>query len=228
MPIYVTALTIDKDTSTPSINAGSPASYTIRLKNISNLAATNVSITDSLASSDFSYAAAVPATISFYNSSNTLISSSTATNDGFWGGGWSLAAGEYVVVQFNVNTANSTPPASYDSNADASFTWNGSASTIDDKGRVAQDSGTPDGEDPATRRRCADYFAAHQQEYLDTCGFRRWNGCLQNIHGKYWRRCDDRCRHKRCLTRRFQLLAAASVSITENSATRAGRLVGTG
>ncbi len=145
--IYVTALTIDKDTSTPTIGAGGTASYTIKLDNISDKNATNVSITDTLPSTDFSYATA-DATITFYDSLGTVISTTTATNDGSWGGGWTLLPGEYVVVEFDVDAAGDALPKNYDSNAAAGFTWDGSTDTIDDKGEVEQDPGTPHGEDP--------------------------------------------------------------------------------
>jgi len=145
--LYVTALTIDKDTSTGSISAGTTASYTIRVDNISDQNATNVSVTDTLASADFSYAAA-DATITFYNSSGGVISSTTDTNDGAWGGVWTLGPGEYVIVSFDVDVAADAPPSSYDSNAAAGFTWDGSTDSIDDKGEVEQDPGTPHDEDP--------------------------------------------------------------------------------
>ncbi len=146
--IYVTALTIDKDTTTPALPAGDTAAYTIRLDNISDSNATNVTISDSLASADFSYSTS-DATITLYDSTDTVISSTTDANDGVWDIPWTVGADEYLVIQFDVDIAGDAVPSTYDSDAEAEFDWDGNIDEIvDDKGEVEQDSGTPHDEDP--------------------------------------------------------------------------------
>jgi uncharacterized repeat protein (TIGR01451 family)/fimbrial isopeptide formation D2 family protein len=146
--VYVTALTIDKDTSTPSLSAGDTATYAIRLDNISNSDATNVTITDTLAGVGFSYDAA-DAAITLYDSTDAVISSTTDSNDGSWNIPWTIGADRYVVIVFDVDIAGDAVPRTYDSDAQAEYDWGGSIDeTVDDKGEVEQDSGTPHGEDP--------------------------------------------------------------------------------
>ena len=146
--INVTAVTMDKDTSTPTVSAGGTASYTISVKNISDTDATNLSVTDTLPAG-FSYDGGNDATIVFYDALGNVVSSTTATNDGSWGGGWTLGPGESVEITFTADIGANTPPDTYDSSASAQFDWGGTANTtIDDKGEVAQDLGTPHNEDP--------------------------------------------------------------------------------
>ncbi|MBI9084248.1 MAG: DUF11 domain-containing protein [Desulfobacterales bacterium] len=144
--INVTAVTIDKDTTTPTVSAGGTAAYTIRVKNISDTDATNLSVTDILPDG-FSYAGTL-ASIVFYDALGNEDSSTTATNDGTWGGTWSLGPGESVAITFTAVAGAGIAPDTYDSTASAQFDWGGSTDTIDDLGEVAQDLGTPSGEDP--------------------------------------------------------------------------------
>ena len=109
-----------------------------------------MTIDDVLPSASYSYDGGSDATLTLRDASDdSLINSATQTNDGSWTLPWTLGAGEYVVVEFDVIAAAGIVPGTYDSNAEAEFDWDGNIDeTVDDKGEVAQDPGTPHNEDP--------------------------------------------------------------------------------
>jgi uncharacterized repeat protein (TIGR01451 family) len=148
--ISVTAMTIDKDTTTPRVEAGGIATYTIRVDNITEVTIDQISVTDALPTG-FTHVSG-NATIDFYAAGSDPAvdpptSTLTETNDGNWGGAWELDADEFLIVTFDADT-NSVDANTYDNTAGADFQLNGSPYTINDLGNAGQDLGTPDGADP--------------------------------------------------------------------------------
>ena len=138
--IFFTSLTIDKDTSTPSVSIGDTASYTIVLENIGAAVVTDVTVADSL-----------PAGFTFNSGGVVEVDATrTSTQDPFFGasnlnwGTWDIDPGGTVTITFNVDIAITTPAGTYDNTVTADSNEVG---PIDDDGTVAQDAHTPSGED---------------------------------------------------------------------------------
>lgn len=148
--IHVTAVTIDKDTDTPVVPAGGTATYRIRVENISDLDATNVTISDTLPADT-----AVPpgftfnsATITETNASRTGTTNPAGGDTTLNWGTWTINAGGSVEIVFDADVDIDIIPRTYDNTAAANFDFDGSNYTIDDSGRVGQDQGAPSGTDP--------------------------------------------------------------------------------
>ncbi len=148
--IDVAPLVIDKDSITKTVSSGGTAQYTVKFQNISDIDATGVSISDTL-----------PAGFSVVSTDSIVTTAgvsplgpaapATVPNPGdtnlTWGP-WDVDSLGEVLVTFTVAVAATVAPDVYDNTASADATWNGSLVSIDDKGEVAQDLGTPSGEDP--------------------------------------------------------------------------------
>ncbi|MEJ2551449.1 MAG: SdrD B-like domain-containing protein, partial [Anaerolineales bacterium] len=139
--VFFTSLTIDKDTSTPSVSIGGTAAYTIVLENIGAAAVTNATVADTLPAG-FTYAGGSVVEVSATRTSTT----NPAVGDSAlnWGT-WDIDPGGTVTITFDVDVPITTPAGTYDNTATADSTEVG---PIDDDGTVAQDAHTPSGADP--------------------------------------------------------------------------------
>lgn len=136
-----TGLTIDKDTSTSTAEAGGTATYTIVLANGGSTGVTDLTIADSLPT-DFTFASALITETSAIRTSTTNPSVGDSSLN--WGT-WDIAAGGSVSINFVVNIDASAALGTYDNTASADSNESG---VIDDAGTTAQDPDTPSGEDP--------------------------------------------------------------------------------
>ncbi len=139
--IFFTSLTIDKDTSTPSVSIGDTATYTIVLENIGAATVTNVTVADTLPTG-FTYASGSVVEVDATRTSTTNPGvGDTSLN---WGT-WDIDPGGTLTITFDVDVNVGTTPGTYDNTATADSTEVG---PIDDAGNSAQDANTPSGEDP--------------------------------------------------------------------------------
>ncbi len=151
-------LEIDKDTSTPTVNPGGTATYTIRVRNVGDANATLVQISDvlmpegatcptcfSLASFSIAQDAGVVRT----TTTNPALGATSLT----WGN-WTLPANAAVTITYTVNVPAGMAAGTYENTATTVFDTNGNGSigagdtTVDDTGNAAQDADTPAGLDP--------------------------------------------------------------------------------
>ncbi len=139
--VFFTSLTIDKDTSTPSVSIGGTATYTIELENIGAVAVTNVTVADSLPAGFTYIDYGVVEVDAFRTSTQDPFSGASNLN---WGT-WDIDPGGTVTITFIVDIAITTPDGTYDNTVTADSTEVGA---IDDDGNAAQDTHTPSGEDP--------------------------------------------------------------------------------
>lgn len=139
--IFIRSLTIDKDTSTPTVESGGVATYTIRLENVGGEAIGNVTVSDDLPTG-FSF---VSESIVEDNATRTSSSSPVPGETSPSWGTWDIGAGGSVTITFDVLVDDSVPAGTYDNTASAESTQTG---PIDDEGEVGQDQDTPFGEDP--------------------------------------------------------------------------------
>ncbi|MBX3010174.1 MAG: DUF11 domain-containing protein [Caldilineaceae bacterium] len=140
---YVPPLQLDKDSLTPTVVAGTTATYTIQLHNSSAYTLTNVVISDTLPLS-FTYATS---SIVQAQASRTSTSNPTSGATHLTWGSWRLQPGGAITVTVRVAVHSSTLAGRYDNTARASSTQTG---IIDDDGTLAQDSHTPYGQDPTS------------------------------------------------------------------------------
>ncbi|KPK95110.1 MAG: hypothetical protein AMJ88_02085 [Anaerolineae bacterium SM23_ 63] len=139
--VYISALTIDKDTSTPAVEPGGVATYTIRIVNGTDGTITNVTVTDDLPP-DFSYDSG---SITEVNATRTGITDPGFGDTSLAWGTWDINASGSVTITFDVNVDAGATPGTYDNTASADSTQTG---LIDDNGILAQDPDTPPDEDP--------------------------------------------------------------------------------
>ena len=138
---YVEPLTIDEDTLTPNVIAGTQATYQIVLRNLGSQALTNVIVSDTLPAG-FTYASS---SVAMSNASrNTTANPFPGENALVWNS-WTIGAGGAVTITLTADVASSVNPGVYDNTALARSDWTGA---VDDDGLAAQDSHTPNGEDP--------------------------------------------------------------------------------
>lgn len=139
--VYLSPLTIDVDTTTPSITAGGVATYTIKLTNYGVTAQTNVSLNDILPAG-FTYAShsVTEAGATRTGTTNPAVGANNATF-----GTWTINSLGSLTITLNANVAASVAPGTYDNTARATTTQLG---TIDDNGLVAGDKDTPGLLDP--------------------------------------------------------------------------------
>ncbi len=142
--VYITPLVVDKDTSTPNVEVGGVATYTIVVRNIDTVALTNVSLADTLPTG-FTYA---DSSVRVSNGSTVIRTATSAPTFGDntlnWGT-WDIGTLEALTITFSVNIAGSVPLGTYDNTAQASSDQTG---PVDDAGTARQDIHTPSGEDP--------------------------------------------------------------------------------
>jgi LPXTG-site transpeptidase (sortase) family protein len=146
--VNLAALTIDKDTTTPTVSSNGTVSYQVVVVNTGGAALTNLQVTDLL-----------PFTAGQYTVANVTASVTSGTitpnfpgYDGFatstlLAGTDTLAAGATATITITVQLNNAVS-STYDNSATASTVQTGS---IDDDGLTANDPGTPGaGADPET------------------------------------------------------------------------------
>lgn len=148
-------LEIDKDTTTPTVNPGGQATYTVEVRNAGAVSAQRVEVSDiqvpegsnwTLAS--FSIAADPGVTRTSTTPADPVAGATSLT----WGQ-WTLPAGTAVTITYTVNVPAGTAAGTYDNTARARFdsNLNGSLADdvyVDDAGTTAQDADTPVGQDP--------------------------------------------------------------------------------
>lgn len=149
-------LTIDKDTTTPSVNPGGQAIYTIEVRNVGDATATLVQISDTQvpeggAFTLASFSIAADAGVVRTTTSNPAVGATSLT----WGL-WTLPANTGVTITYTVNVPLGTAAGTYDNTATARHdsnntgTLDGGDTVVDDVGTTAQDADTPVGQDPET------------------------------------------------------------------------------
>ena len=138
-----TGLTIDKDTSTPTVDPGTSATYSIVVANGGSNPVTGLTIGDDLPAG-FSFASAV---IGETNATRTATTNPVVGDNVLAWGTWTINPGGNVTITYVVNVAVGTPLGAYDDTATANSTQSG---PIDDAGTAGQDADTPSGQDPET------------------------------------------------------------------------------
>ena len=143
--VYLAALTIDKDTTTPNAAAGGTAGYTLTVVNAGGLSLTGVVVSDALPAG-FTFASAGTIVETGVGTTRTSTSDPAAGSGTPSWGTWTIAAGGSITIPFSVDIAISVPDGTYDNTANVVSTQ--VPGPTDDDGTVAQDSGTPPGMDP--------------------------------------------------------------------------------
>ncbi|HVG10269.1 MAG TPA: SdrD B-like domain-containing protein [Thermoanaerobaculia bacterium] len=152
-------LTIDKDTTTPTVNPGGQAIYTIEVRNAGDTTATLVQIVDALMPEGGVCPGSCFTLASFSIAADAGVVRTTTTNPAVgatnltWGL-WTLPANAGVTITYTVNVPAGMAAGTYDNTATARFDSNGNAALdagdpfVDDAGATAQDADTPVGQDP--------------------------------------------------------------------------------
>ncbi|MFN2274296.1 MAG: sortase domain-bontaining protein [Anaerolineales bacterium] len=143
--VYLAALTIDKDTSTPTSAAGGTATYSIAIANTGGVPLTGVVISDSLPAG-FTYASTGSITPTGAGTTRTSTSNPTVGDAAPTWGAWTIDAGGSVTLTFTANIGSGVTAGTYDNTA--SVNSSEVPGPIDDDGTAAQDPGTPSGQDP--------------------------------------------------------------------------------
>ena len=139
------ALTIDKDTSTPNVVAGTTAIYSIAVVNTGGVSLTGVVISDTLPAG-FTYASTDSIVLTGVGTTRTTVSDPTLGSGTPSWGNWTIAAGGSVTLTFTVDVGAGVGAGTYDNTASVVSTQ--VPGPTDDDGSVAQDPGTPPGQDP--------------------------------------------------------------------------------
>ncbi len=179
--VSVPVLTIDKDTSTPTLTAGSQAVYTIVVENTGTVDATNISISDDF-SAGFTFASAThifeggvtgPAIPANSGSSSVPVFSA-----------YDIPAGGKLTIHLIADVSASIGVGTYDNTASA--TADGGVS-INDDGLAAQDGDTPAGQDPEDDEDVTIGPIVIQDNATPSCttpaggGDIRWTNALVNV-----------------------------------------------
>lgn len=139
--VYMPAMTIDLDTTTPTVFPNGTATYTFEFTNPGTADLTNVTANIVLPAG-FTFASAL---INETNATRTGITDpSIGAASPTWGT-WTLHPGGSVLITATVDVGGAVVAGTYDATATASSTEGG---TVDDLGTVAQDTDTPFGVDP--------------------------------------------------------------------------------
>lgn len=138
-------IVIDKDvvTNPPVVGPGAQVTYQIRVANIGESTARNVSIWDSLPGG-FTYHGTDDITetggATRPSMSDPVLGDTTPT----WGF-WSIPPGGSVTITFTVDISDTITPGTYE---DTAYADGDNFAEVDDLGNQGQDPDTPDGEDP--------------------------------------------------------------------------------
>lgn len=139
--IHLSALTIDKDTSTPQVEPGGIATYTITLVNHGSQTITDVTFQDDLPSG-FSYA---DGSVTETDATRTSSTDPSPGDTSLTWGTWDVDPDGSVTITFDAQVEVGIPLGTYDNTASADSTQTG---PIDDDGTVGQDPDTPADQDP--------------------------------------------------------------------------------
>jgi uncharacterized repeat protein (TIGR01451 family) len=151
-------VTIDKDTSTPSVVPGGTATYTIVVRNSGAATAGATTISETLPGNG-DPACTAPGCFTFATNDSvvavlanrTSTTNPTAGTSAISWGTWDILAGGSVTITFTVNIDSGTPYATYDNTISSSYDSTGGSTpdtTINDDGTASQDADTPAGLDP--------------------------------------------------------------------------------
>jgi len=135
--VYLTSLTIDKDTTTPIVNTGEVATYTIAINSDETII--SAVITDFLPSG-FTY---LSGSVQGSNVTRTVTTDPNVGDSVLTWGMWDIDAGGALTITFSVLV--NAGPGTYDNTALIDSPTTG---PVDDAGTAAQDAGTPAGRDP--------------------------------------------------------------------------------
>ena len=140
---YLAALTIDKDTSTASVNANGTVTYTIEVENTGSIALTDFQVTDSLpfTSGEYTVTDVTALVTSGSITANFPGYDGSPANAELLAGTDTLEVGATATITITVALSDATPGI-YDNTATATTTETGS---LDDDGTQANDPGTPGG-----------------------------------------------------------------------------------
>jgi len=145
----VAVLEIDKDTLTPTSYAGGTATYTLRVGNVGTLAATLVTLSDTLPAG-FTYASTDSIVVTGGATRPTTSDPTVGTGTPSWGT-WTIPVGASVTITFTVDIGVGVADGTYDNTASTTFDSDNNGATdttVDDNGTQPQDAGTPPGMDP--------------------------------------------------------------------------------
>ncbi len=118
------ALRVTKTTSTPSVvntASGTSATYTVTVTNTGSAAATGVKVTDTLAAG-FTYASTTSVTVNGATTAFTAFGSTAPQWDSNPIGGFTVNAGQTLVITFVANLANSVSDGTYNNSASVTST----------------------------------------------------------------------------------------------------------
>jgi len=156
-------LEVDKDTTTPTVNPGGQAIYTLEVRNTGGVSATRVELSDILMPEGSTCPGTCWTLASFSITTDPGVTRTSTTpadpvagaNTLTWGQ-WTLPAGTAVTITYTVNVPAGMAAGTYDNTARARFDSNLSGALdagdpfVDDAGTTAQDADTPVGQDPET------------------------------------------------------------------------------
>jgi uncharacterized repeat protein (TIGR01451 family) len=140
-------LTVDKDTTTPSVTAGGQATYVIAIENIETVTATGVTIEDVLPSGggqSFEYVSTTSAVMSGGTTRPSASNPTAGDTTAIWSS-WTIPAGGTLTITFVVDVPGAMPAGMYDNTATVK---GDNFADLDDDGTTGQDAGTPTGSDP--------------------------------------------------------------------------------
>lgn len=141
--VYLFRLTIDKDTSTPLIDPGGTARYTIEVVNEDQLPISGVEIADQLPDG-FSFLSAAIVEVDATRSG--ALAPSPGDDDLVWGT-WTIEPGGSVLITLDVLVDPEVPPGTYDNSASVTSSVFGQFVDVGDTG---DDPDAPPGADPET------------------------------------------------------------------------------
>ena len=145
--VCASCVTIDKDTSTPIVVAGSQVTYTIAVRNLSDLPLTGVTISDTLpvtTTGSFTYASTSSIVATAGVTRTVFTTPTVGTTTPLWGA-WTINPTGTLMITFVATVGQGVAPGTYDNTTYASAA---SDLSIDDVGTEAQDADTPAGADP--------------------------------------------------------------------------------
>ncbi len=139
----IPVLLINKKTSTPAVLVGEVATYTVAIRNVGNISATGVVITDLLPSGGFTYreTSQIEEVLAYRDSISNPVDSNTPVWEG-----WTIEPDGALTLTFQVDVLNFTRAGTYNNTVQTS---SNQTKPIDDDGMIGGDADTPPNEDQA-------------------------------------------------------------------------------